>query len=579
MLIAVAVAALSWLGAGLVLLLVRRAVPAAGLLVLTGGATLVGVALATGDRPDPARLVLVAAGSVGAPLALAAYPRLRRGGVVDVVILAVVLGCGLAATVSWRDDELVATLGMVGAVALFAHTWWRIETSVDRERRALLWMSLTVGSATLVIGLAIFATDGSNAGLMCLGLLAAVGPALYVGAAAPDIVDVRAVVVRAVVLAVAVVTYVALFVALAAMLELVGGRALSLGASAVVGAFVAMTLGPLQVMLRGVIDELLFGARPDPLDAAGHVADRVGDDPVLALRAVREALMVPYAALRTGERVFASSGTESTHTRSFVLERADAELVVGLRPGELALSPSDAHVLRLTAPLLAQALRSRALAADLQESRGATIAALEEERRRLRRDLHDGLGPRLSGIAFTSDAARNLLHIDPVAADALLATLRAETSTAIAEIRQLVYAMRPPALDEIGLVPALRQQSTGLRTRDGRPLSVTLVMPDALPPLPAAVEVATYRIVVEALTNVARHATGAAVTVRLWIDASGLSLEVTDSSAGPLLGGEAWHPGVGMASMRERAVELGGTLTAGPTAQGGRVRGLLPLGT
>ena len=94
------------------------------------------------------------------------------------------------------------------------------------------------------------------------------------------------------------------------------------------------------------------------------------------------------------------------------------------------------------------------------------MTALEEERRRLRRDLHDGLGPRLSGIAFTSDAARNLLRTDPDAADALL-PLRAETTTAIDEIRQLVYAMRPPALDELGLVPALRQQATGLRGSAG----------------------------------------------------------------------------------------------------------------
>ncbi len=132
-----------------------------------------------------------------------------------------------------------------------------------------------------------------------------------------------------------------------------------------------------------------------------------------------------------------------------------AQLEVGLRAGDLSLSAGDEHVLRLVGPLLAQTLRANRLAADLQVSREATVTALEEERRRLRRDLHDGLGPRLSGIAFTSDAARNSLRSDPDATDELLATLRAETGSAIDEIRRLVYAMRPPALDELGLVPAL----------------------------------------------------------------------------------------------------------------------------
>jgi signal transduction histidine kinase len=169
------------------------------------------------------------------------------------------------------------------------------------------------------------------------------------------------------------------------------------------------------------------------------------------------------------------------------------------------LSAGDAHVLGLVAPLLAQTIRARALAADLQASREATITALEEERRRLRRDLHDGLGPRLSGIAFTSDAARNTLPSDPGRADDLLVSIRAETAAAIEDIRRLVYGMRPPTLDELGLIQALRQQAAALGTDGGRPLRVDFSTGGELDGLPAAVEVATYRIVMEALTNVARH--------------------------------------------------------------------------
>ena len=112
-------------------------------------------------------------------------------------------------------------------------------------------------------------------------------------------------------------------------------------------------------------------------------------------------------------------------------------------------------------------------------------------------------------MAFTSDAARNLIRTDPDAAEEMVAQLRADTVTAIEEIRRMVYAMRPPALDELGLVPALRQQAVGLRNRDGEPVAVDVTAPEDLADLPAAVEVAAYRIVIEALTNVARHSSSA----------------------------------------------------------------------
>ena len=361
------------------------------------------------------------------------------------------------------------------------------------------------------------------------------------------------------------------FVLELALLDALGADELNTGALALLAALAATTYQPTRVVLRGVVDQLLFGERPDPLGAASQVAGTIGDDPPLALRAIREALVMPYAALMVDGEPLAVSGAETTHTRTLDLDGA-GELVVGLRPGDLSFSPGDEQVLRLTVPLLAQTLRARALAEDLIESRGQTIAAVEEERRRLRRELHDGLGPRLSGVAFTSDAARNLIRTDPAAAEEMVAQLRADTVTAIEEIRRMVYAMRPPALDELGLVPALRQQAVGLRNRAGDPVAVDVTAPDEFPDLPAAVEVAAYRIVTEALTNVARHSTSPSASVRLDPAADGLHLEVTDRGRSG-----AWRPGVGLASMRERATELGGTLEAGPGPAGGRVAALLPL--
>ena len=219
---------------------------------------------------------------------------------------------------------------------------------------------------------------------------------------------------------------------------------------------------------------------------------------------------------------------------------------MGLRPGDLALSAGDAHVLALVAPLLAQTLRARALAADLQSPRGHAIAAIEEERRRLRRDLHDGLGPRLSGIAFTSDAVRNTLRGIRTAPRTCWSALRRETVTAIEDIRRLVYGMRPPALDELGLVPALEQQAVALRTPDGRALDVVIEAERPLD-LPAAVEVAAYRIVTEALTNTARHSGSTSARVRLALRDGALVVAIADSGVND----EPWHAGVGLSSMSE----------------------------
>jgi signal transduction histidine kinase len=542
--------------------LVVRGARVAGVAAAVVGIGLLTTALTGSD------LLLRLTALVALPLAVMTYPRPRWSGRAEGAAVAVVLGLGLGA-VLWWDTDLAATLGILGACLLFAYVWWRIETAEEQERRALQWMALAAAVTGLLAGFAEFAAQGDPASPYAFLVVSLVGPAMVVGVALPEIVDVRGVTVSVVVVTVCVVVVTTLFVGVVSVFGMAGVDDLSVGALGLLAGLVAIAFHPLQLLLRGAVDEALFGGRRDPLDAASEVAGRVGDDPAQALRAIREAMVLPYAALRAGGTELAASGAAATHVRTFALEGAGAELVVGLRAGDLGLTDGDEHVLRLVAPLLAQTLRARALAADLQESREATVTAREEERRRLRRDLHDGLGPRLSGIAFTTDAVRNLVRTDPEAADALLKQLRADTTTAIEDIRRLVYAMRPPALDELGLVPALRQQATGL------PVRVELVVPGTLPALSAAVEVAAYRIVVEALENVVRHSSATMVSVTMRVQPGGLGIEVTDDggASGP------WPAGVGTASMRERASELGGTLTAGPTATGGRVAALLPLGT
>lgn len=572
--------ALATLGAsagitGVAMLGGRRVVPSALLVACAGLAVIVGAVLNATGGGDTSRLAFVLGGALLAPLALTAYPALTWRHPVDFVCLVVIAGSGVLAVAWAASDGSVAAMGLAIGCTLIAHTWWKIERATDGDPRALIWMALAGALAAMTLFLAAFTQVGTVGDVTAYLTMSAVAPALYVGVRRPEVVDVRGLVVRLAVFVTAAVGYVAVFMILESLVEILGGQIPPVGSLAVIGVVAATTFHPLQVALRGVIDELLFGARPDPLDAASRVVGFIGDDPTLAMRAIRKALVLPYAALRLDGETVAESGAEVTHTRTLPLALGNdrvGELVVGLRAGDLTLSAGDDHVLGLVAPLLAQTLRARALADELQQSRGQAITAIEEERRRLRRDLHDGLGPRLSGIAFTADAVRNSLHDDSPVAEDLLRTLRQETVTAIQDIRELVYAMRPPALDELGLVTALRQQAQTLRAGDGIPLRVDL-RADGLQSLPAAVEVAAYRIVLEALNNSARHSTSANATVSLTLGEEALEIEVTDDGSP----GTSWRAGVGMASMGERAAELGGTLSAESTPLGGRVYAVLPI--
>jgi signal transduction histidine kinase len=218
-----------------------------------------------------------------------------------------------------------------------------------------------------------------------------------------------------------------------------------------------------------------------------------------------------------------------------------------------------------------QAWHAQRLAEDLQRSRERLVTAREEERRRLRRDLHDGLGPTLASLTLKVDVAHDELQYDPAAAAEMLEGVKGDLQAAVGDIRRLVYELRPPALDDLGLGASLRLLADRYQ---GANLAVTCTLPEQLPPLPAAVEVAAYRICAEALTNVVRHAAARTCRVTLAVGAQ-LVLEICDDGCGLAQGTPA---GVGLLSMRERAAELGGTCeVAGASGEGTTVRLLLPL--
>jgi signal transduction histidine kinase len=299
------------------------------------------------------------------------------------------------------------------------------------------------------------------------------------------------------------------------------------------------------------------------------------------METVKESLKLPYAAvaLKQGEAfaVAASSGTLVNDTLRLPLvyqnETVGQLLLAPRAPGE-AFSPTDRHLLEDLARQAGVAVHATRLTTDLQNSRARLVTTREEERRRLRRDLHDGLGPTLASLAQRLDTARILVPRDPNAAVALLGDLTAQVKTTITDIRRLVYALRPPALDELGLVSALREHAAHYNESNG--LSVSVEAPESLPPLPAAIEVAAYRIVLEALTNIARHAQAQTCHIHLELrEAQALYLEVTDDGGGLP---KDYRAGVGLTSMRERATELGGEcrIEPGPT-RGIRVVARLPL--
>jgi signal transduction histidine kinase len=247
-----------------------------------------------------------------------------------------------------------------------------------------------------------------------------------------------------------------------------------------------------------------------------------------------------------------------------------------------ATRTSDARLLEDLARQLGGVLHARNLVSALQQTRERLVLTREEERRRLRRDLHDGVGPALAGLILKVDTIGNVLpaHADAQPARDRLRLLREDVQATVLDVRRVVEGLRPPALDELGLAVALRQATARLAA-DVR-LAVAVHVPEALPPLPAAVEVAAFRIAVEATTNVVRHAGATSCTITLTAAPTRLLVTITDNGRGldtPADGRNVAAAGNGMATMRERAEELGGTVTVTSVVGDGTVIAAeMPLG-
>jgi signal transduction histidine kinase len=360
-----------------------------------------------------------------------------------------------------------------------------------------------------------------------------------------------------------------------------------MGATVFAAALIAIVFAPMREWAQRQVDRLLYGSRRNPYEALSTLSAQMDPgqhqeaETVLdvAVATVANAIRAPYAAifLPGEETPVATNGVNPGSALSTIplsFHGLDRGRLVVAQPGG-RFSPADERFLADLSRQAAAAVHAVLIQRDLQHSREAIITTREEERRRLRRDLHDGLGPTLAAIGLRLEGTRQLIQHDPARAQAMIGDLKQDVRTTLEDLRRLVYALRPPSLDELGLVSALREQASAFACGPG--IEALLVEIEAGPEidgLAAAVEVAAYRIVTEALTNVSRHAQARHCRVRLWLDGD-LQLEVADDGRGLP---EGWRAGVGTHSMVERATELGGSCTVGLRDGGGTwVRASLPL--
>jgi signal transduction histidine kinase len=283
---------------------------------------------------------------------------------------------------------------------------------------------------------------------------------------------------------------------------------------------------------------------------------------------IAQGLGLPYAAVydHDDELVCAHGERPATPHRESVVDSDGAtvgSLVLGPPRGSHRLDRHHRRVLAEVLPFVVIVLRARAEAQALKAARAAAAGAREDERRRLRRDLHDGVGPLLATQLLPLDTHRVTGRPE------LLVHLEEQARAAVGEVRRVAHDLRPAVLDAGGLPAALAAEAERVQVA-GLPVELVVALGDAEPS--AAAEVALLRIAQEALTNVVKHAEATAARVRLTADAHALELIVEDDGRGRA----GAVDGIGTASMRERAVEIGGDVHIGACGPGTRVRVRVP---
>jgi signal transduction histidine kinase len=377
--------------------------------------------------------------------------------------------------------------------------------------------------------------------------------------------------------------YLLVVTVLAALLQRAAGASLAVAASGVV----ALLMAPLRARLQRSVDRLLYGARADPYASVAALSRRlegsVSLDEVLpaVARTITDELHLPYAAFHLtgagGAVAVAEHGAVRGDLIVLPVEYLGEQVgnLVVCTPGHgVTLRAAERRLLTDLARQSGAAAHGVATLMELRRSREHLVAAREQERRSLRRELHDDLGAMLTGVALGVDAADNRLPAGSPAAEQL-SRVRAVVSAAIDDLRRIIDGLRPPALDEVGLVEAIRDRMLTLSDVTGPHVDVGA---GPLPALPAEVEVACYHVAVEAVHNAVRHSDARRVTVTLAAADGWLDLSVIDDGRG--IGATAVQgEGHGLVTMRQRVEEIGGRFSVVTGPSGTTVIATLPMGS
>lgn len=491
------------------------------------------------------------------------------------------------------DSGVLPALGMIGYLTIFAvaplclaSLVLRVRRSHGDERVQIKWACLA-GVASVVLLL----VANLMAGGVLVDLTQTVAILVFplgVGVAMIQhrLFDVDVFINRSLVYGTLSAAMMGVYVAVVALAERVAeqaGPSVSVLAVAVVAALAL----PARELLQRSVNRYVYGRRGDPTGAmleldAAVAGSNVNADPLMTVaETVARALRLPHVAIKASD---GNGGlTTAEHGRAPLGEPHLVPLSHGGEDlGWIAASPrspngrlsrADLHVLRHLALQASAIAHGQILTHQAQLARQQLVAAREEERRRLGRDLHDDLGPTLTGAAFELAAARRSLGSDPRRDEARLAALAARIEGAVEEVRRLASELRPPSLDQLGLLGAIEERAASL----SQTIRTQLVVDGSLSGLSAGVEVAAFRIVQEALVNVARHARATSCTIELRSADDALTVHVVDDGRGI---DQTATKGVGLASMRERAEELGGSFHVHRNDAGGTIlRAEIPLGS
>jgi signal transduction histidine kinase len=493
---------------------------------------------------------------------------------------------------SARFFELLAVLsniffaiGMIGALAAVVV---RFRRSQGIERNQIKWLVYTavVGISAILFFAVIGDLDSPIFDLLFLSLPALMGMVIGIAILRHRLFDIDIVIQRTLVYGVLTALIVVIYIAIVGILGAIFHTQINAISGLAATAVIAVLFQPLRNHLQRAANRLLYGERDDPTAVLTQLAQQVetADTPAAILpnlvKTIAHTLKIPHVAVWLPTHLdrfepVAAWGQSPENVEIIPLTYHNEEigqLVVAPRSANEHFDNRERQLLNGIAALTANTVRAVQLSTELRHSRQRIVSAREEERRRLRRDLHDGLGPQLASQTLGLEAVEQLMPTNPQKAYELLASLKGQAQEAITDVRRLVYELRPPTLDDLGLAGALQQSAARL---ENDTLQFAFDIAEPLPDLPAAVETAVYRITQEAMTNVVRHADARHVTIHIACTARQICVVICDDGQG--LSAEQ-QSGVGLQSMRERAAELNGSCIIESMSDGGtKVVTQLPL--